>query len=106
MKQIKYNSLRISTGRRVACWLFTKGGRVEFGTTEHKSSEWQRGGFEPGTSGLQVQRPKHWATHLPHVIHIRRDQNRILRSLLHKYIILLLPLGGDVGKNIHTGQIP
>ena len=32
---------------------------VEFGTTEDKSIQWQGAGFEPGTSGLQVQRPSH-----------------------------------------------
>ena len=39
--------------------LFTKCDRgVELGTTENKSSWWQGGGFEPGTSRFQIQRPK------------------------------------------------
>ena len=38
-------------------WLFTKRGGVEFGAAENKSIQWKGGGFEPGTSGLQVQRP-------------------------------------------------
>ena len=57
--QIKHNRLKIPTGRRQTSWLFTKRGGVEFGTTENKSSWWQRGGLEPGTSGLQVQRHNH-----------------------------------------------
>ena len=40
-------------------WLFTKRAGVEFGATENKSIQWQGGGLEPGTSGLQVQRPNH-----------------------------------------------
>ena len=55
--QIKHNMLRIPTGGRLTSWLFTRRGRVEFGATEDKSTQWQGGGFEPGTSGLQVQRP-------------------------------------------------
>ena len=39
-----------------------KPGGVKFGTLKHKSILWQGGGFEPGTSGLQVQRPNHQAT--------------------------------------------
>ena len=57
MIQIKHNRLRIPTGGRLTSWLFTKLGGVEFGATENKSIQWQGGGFEPGTSGLQVQRP-------------------------------------------------
>ena len=34
---------------------FTKGGGVESGTTKHESILWQGGGFEPGTSGLQMR---------------------------------------------------
>ena len=47
------------TGRRQTSWLFTKRAGVEFGATEDKSIQWQGGGLEPGTSGLQVQRPNH-----------------------------------------------
>ena len=55
--QIKHNKLRIPTGGRLTSWLFTRHGGVEFGATEDKSIQWQGGGFEPGTSRLQVQRP-------------------------------------------------
>ena len=55
--QIKLNKLRIPTGGRLTSWLFTRRGGVEFGVTEDKSIQWQGGGFELGTSGLQVQRP-------------------------------------------------
>ena len=62
-KQILQNRteilLGIPTGRRLTSWLFTKCGGVEFGTTEDKSILWQEGGLEPGTSGLQIQRPNH-----------------------------------------------
>ena len=38
---------------------YTKRDReFELGTTENKSSLWQGGGLESGTSGLQHQRPK------------------------------------------------
>ena len=57
MIQIKHNRLRIPTGGRLTSWLFTRLGGVEFGATENKSIQWQGGGFEPGTSGLRVQRP-------------------------------------------------
>ena len=50
------NLLRIPTGRRLAIY---KRGGVEFGTTEDKSIKWQGAGFEPGTSGLQIQRANH-----------------------------------------------
>ena len=56
------NSLKTPTGRRQTSWLFTKRAGVEFGATEDKSIQWQGGGLEPGTSGLQVQRPNHQAT--------------------------------------------
>ena len=56
MIQIKHNKLRIPTGGRLTNWLFTKRGGVEFGATEDKSIQWQGGGFEPRTSGFQVQR--------------------------------------------------
>ena len=52
---LKYNKLRIPTGGRLTSWLFTRRGGVEFGATEDKSIQWQGEGFEPGTSGLQVQ---------------------------------------------------
>ena len=47
--------------RRQISWLFTKrvGFELIFGATEDKSIQWQEGGLEPGTSGLQVQRPNH-----------------------------------------------
>ena len=51
------NSLKTPTGRRQTSWLFTKRAGVEFGATEDKSIQWQGGGLEPGTSGLQVQCP-------------------------------------------------
>ena len=56
------NSLKTPTGRRQTSWLFTKRAGVEFGATEDKSIQWQGGGLEPGTSGLQVQHPNHKAT--------------------------------------------
>ena len=55
--QIKHNKVRIPTGGRLTSWLFTRRGGVEFGATKDKSIQWQGGGFEPGTSGLQVQHP-------------------------------------------------
>ena len=57
MMQIKHNKLRIPTGGRLTSWLFTRHGGVELRATEDKSIQWQGGGFEPGTSGFQVQRP-------------------------------------------------
>ena len=57
MVQIKHNKLRIPTGGRLTSWLFTQRGEFEFGATEDKSIQWQGAGLEPGTSGLQVQRP-------------------------------------------------
>ena len=57
MIQIKHNKLRIPTGGRLTSWLFTRRGGVEFGATKYKSILWLGVGFEPGTSGLQVQRP-------------------------------------------------
>lgn len=47
--------LRILAGRRQTSWIFTKHVEVEYGTTEHKSIQWQEGGFEPRKSRLQVQ---------------------------------------------------
>ena len=55
--QIKYNKLRIPTGGRLPSWLFTRRGGIEFGATKDKSIQWQGRGFEPRTSGLQVQCP-------------------------------------------------
>ena len=55
--QIKHNKVRIPTTGRLTSWLFTRRGGVEFGATEDKSIQWQGGGLEPGTSGIQVQRP-------------------------------------------------
>ena len=57
MIQIKHNKLRIPTGGRLTSWLFTQRGEVEFGATEDKYIQWQGVAFEPGTSGLKVQRP-------------------------------------------------
>ena len=58
-KEINRKGLKIPTGRRQTSWLFTKRNKgVEIGVTEIKSSERQGGGFEPGTTRLQVQRPK------------------------------------------------
>ena len=57
MIQIKHDKLRIPTGGRLTSWLFIKRGGVELGATEDKSIQWKGEGFEPGTSGLQVQRP-------------------------------------------------
>ena len=57
MIQIKHNKLRIPNGGRLTSWLLTRHGGVEFGATEDKSIWWQGGGFEPGTSRLQVQGP-------------------------------------------------
>ena len=56
------NLLKTPTGWRQTSWLFTKRAGVEFGATEDKSIQWQGGGLEPGTSGLQAQRPNHQAT--------------------------------------------
>ena len=66
--QIKHNNLRIPTGGRLTSWLFTRCGGVEFGATEDKSIHWQGEGFEPGTSGLQVQRPTTRPRSLPYVM--------------------------------------
>ena len=38
----------------------------EFGAIKDKSIQWQGGGFEPGTSGLEVQRP----TTRPRLLHV------------------------------------
>ena len=51
----KYDT--IPTGGRLTSGLFTRRGGVEFGAKADKSIQWQGGGFEPGTSGLQIQRP-------------------------------------------------
>ena len=51
----KYDT--IPTGGRLTSGLFTRRRGVEFGATKGKSIQWQGGGFEPGTSGLQIQRP-------------------------------------------------
>ena len=62
--QIKHNKVRIPTDGRLTSWLFTRRGGVEFGATEDKSVQWQGGGLEPETSGLQVQPPT-TRPHLP-----------------------------------------
>ena len=48
MKQIKRNIKCIPAGWRQTSWPFRKHGGVEFGTTEYKSSLWQKEGFKPG----------------------------------------------------------
>ena len=58
-RKMNRNLLKTPTGRRQTSWLFTKRAGVEFGATEDKSIQWQGGGLEPRTSGLQVQRPNH-----------------------------------------------
>ena len=58
-RKMNRNLLKTPTGRRQTSWLFTKRAGVEFRATEDKSIQWQGGGLEPGTSGLQVQRPNH-----------------------------------------------
>ena len=45
--------------RRQTSWLFAKRVGFELAATEDKSIQWQGGGFEPGTAGLQVQHPNH-----------------------------------------------
>ena len=40
-------------------WLFTKRVGFELGATKDKSIQWQGREIEPGTSGLEVQRPNH-----------------------------------------------
>ena len=71
MIQIKHNKLRIPTGGRLTSWLFTKRGGVEFGATEDKSIQWREGRFEPGSSGLQVQRPTARPRSPPYVGYVR-----------------------------------
>ena len=44
----------------------TKRRGVESGITKHKSIQWQREGFEHGTSWQQIQRPIHYSTLPPH----------------------------------------
>ena len=68
MIQIKHNKLRIPAGGRLTSWLFTRRGEVEFGATEDKSIQWQGGGFEPGNSRLQVQRPTTRARLPPYIL--------------------------------------
>ena len=70
MIQIKHNKGRIPTGGRLTSWLFTQRGGLKFGTTEDKSIQWQGRGFEPGTSGLQVQHPT-TRPRSPHDLHAR-----------------------------------
>ena len=73
MIQIKHNKLRIPTGGRLTSWLITRRGGVEFGATEDKSNHWQGEGFEPGTSGLQIQRPTTRPRSLPARLPERRN---------------------------------
>ena len=62
--------LKIPNGRRQTSWLFTQCSRgVRLGVTMNKSSEWQDGGLEPGTTRLQVQHPIHSVTPPP-ILHI------------------------------------
>ena len=70
--QINHNKLRIPTGR-LTSWLFTRRGGAEFGATEDKSIQWQGEGFEPGTSGLQVQRPTTRPRSPPYIYNMNRD---------------------------------
>ena len=72
--QIKHNKVRIPTGGRLSSWLFTRRGGVEFGATENKSIQWQGGGFEPGTSGLQIQRPTTRPRTPPTIVRIKRTE--------------------------------
>ena len=57
LNKLNRNKLIIPTGGRLTSWLFTQRGGVELGTTEGKSIQSQGGGFQPGTSVLQIQRP-------------------------------------------------
>ena len=58
--QINIKCLKIPTGGRQTRWPFTqRTRRVDLGATENKSSEWQGGGLEPGTTRFQVQRPSY-----------------------------------------------
>ena len=77
MIQIKHNKLRIPAGGRLTSWLFTRCGGVEFRATEDKSIQRQGGGFEPGTSGLQVQ---HLTTR-PHSPLPKKEKKVLLYSL-------------------------
>ena len=43
-------------------WLFMKCRGVESGTTKHEFIQWERGGFELGTSRLQINPPSHQDT--------------------------------------------
>ena len=69
--------ITIPTSLKQTNWLFAKRGGVEFGTTENKSScYWQEGGFELGTSGLQIQQPKLGYVRLHKLqIYITHDHN-------------------------------
>ena len=42
--------------------IYKRGGELELGTTEHKSSRWPERGSNPGTAGLRVRRADHSAT--------------------------------------------
>ena len=53
---ITETSLKVPTDGRLPSWLITKREGVESETTKHKSILWLGKGFEPGTSGLQIQR--------------------------------------------------
>ena len=66
MTQIKHSIVRIPTGWKQTSWLFTKCDGVEFWTTENKSSQWQEGGFKPGTSELQELQVQHPTTRPRH----------------------------------------
>ena len=59
------NLLKSPNWREADRWPFEKRGGVESGTTKQKPIQWQGGGFEIGTSGLQMQHPIHYATLLP-----------------------------------------
>ena len=58
MTEINIKCLKIPTGGWQTSWLFTQHSRgVELRATQNKSSQWQGGGLEPGTTRFQVQHP-------------------------------------------------
>ena len=77
--QIKHNRLRIPTGGRLTSWLFTRRGGVEFEATEDKSIQWQGKRFEPGTSGLQIQRPTTRPRFLPYTSFFKAHQHMLIK---------------------------
>ena len=58
MTEINIKCLKIPTGGWQTSWLFTQHSRgVELRATQNKSSQWQGGGLEHGTTRFQVQHP-------------------------------------------------